>query len=266
MLKRLLLILALVAGQSAASQPLPVIEVYTPTVCLACIEWTEHLRQNGFTVKVTQTEDMDAVKRRLKVPKDLEAVPSATVAGYFIEGHVHADQIKELLTEKPKALGLAVPGLPLGAPGREFSSPTCETACTRYATCCNCCHNATRAGFSCLGCAFSDFCNFFTCMASAGHEHEKRSVPRSTDLFRRLTTCLLSARMKRRTRAGCSLTRHRQQALLAHAGCREHGHLAFQVEPAVCQQNAQKQAQRQDQLQKARQAGTRGLIYPRLSC
>ena len=50
--------------------------------------------------------------------------------GYFIEGHVHADQIKELLTEKPKALGLAVPGLPLGAPGREFSSPTCETACT----------------------------------------------------------------------------------------------------------------------------------------
>ena len=99
MLKRLLLILALVAGQSAASQPLPVIEVYTPTVCLACIEWTEHLRQNGFTVKVTQTEDMDTVKRRLKVPKDLEAVPSATVAGYFIEGHVHADQIKELLTE-----------------------------------------------------------------------------------------------------------------------------------------------------------------------
>ncbi len=130
MLKRLLLILALVAGQSAASQPLPVIEVYTPTVCLACIEWTEHLRQNGFTVKVTQTEDMDAVKRRLKVPKDLEAVPSAMVAGYFIEGHVHADQIKELLSEKPKALGLAVPGLPMGAPGREYSNPTCETACT----------------------------------------------------------------------------------------------------------------------------------------
>ena len=81
-------------------------------------------------MKVTQTDDMDAVKRRLKVPKDLEAVPTATVAGYFIEGHVHADQIKELLKEKPKALGLAVPGLPLGAPGREFSSPTCETACT----------------------------------------------------------------------------------------------------------------------------------------
>ena len=130
MLKRLLPLLAALAFNTASAQPLPVIEVYTPTVCLACIEWAEHLRQNGFTVKVTQTDDMEAVKRRLKVPRDLEAVPTGLVAGYFIEGHVHADQIKELLAEKPKALGLAVPGLPLGAPGREFSSPTCETACT----------------------------------------------------------------------------------------------------------------------------------------
>lgn len=130
MLKRLALLLALLCTLAGAAQPLPVIEVYTPTVCLACIEWAEHLRQNGFTVKVTQTDDMEAVKRRLKVPRDLEAIPTGVVAGYFIEGHVHADQIKELLNEKPKALGLAVPGLPLGAPGREFSSPTCETACT----------------------------------------------------------------------------------------------------------------------------------------
>lgn len=130
MLKRLACILGLLAGNAQAAEALPVVEVFMPTVCLACIDWAEHLRQNGFTVKVTQTDEMDAVKRRLKVPKDLEAVPSARVAGYFIEGHVHADQIKELLAEKPKALGLAVPGLPLGAPGRQFSSPTCETACT----------------------------------------------------------------------------------------------------------------------------------------
>ena len=111
MLKRALLLtglLALTLGKAGATTPLPAIEVYMPTVCLACIEWAEHLRQNGFTVKVTQTDEMDAVKRRLKVPKDLEAIPTATVAGYFIEGHVHADPIKELLTEKPKALGLPV--------------------------------------------------------------------------------------------------------------------------------------------------------------
>lgn len=134
MLKRALVLIAALlvssAHAAAPATPLPTIEIYMPTVCLACIDWAEHLRQNGFTVKVTQTDDMEAVKRRLKVPKDLEAVPSARVAGYFIEGHVHADQIKELLGEKPKALGLAVPGLPLGAPGREYSSPTCETGCT----------------------------------------------------------------------------------------------------------------------------------------
>ncbi len=130
MLKRLACLLWLGVSLPTFAVDLPVIEVFMPKVCLACIDWADHLRQNGFTVRVTQTDEMEAVKRRLKVPQALEAIPSAQVAGYFIEGHVHADQIKELLTEKPKALGLAVPGLPLGAPGREYSNPTCETACT----------------------------------------------------------------------------------------------------------------------------------------
>jgi hypothetical protein len=124
----LLLLTGSARGEGIA---LPPVEVFMPTVCLACIDWAEHLRQAGFTVTVTQTDDMAAVKRRLKVPKELEAVPSGRVAGYFIEGHVHADQIKELLRERPAALGLAVPGLPLGAPGREYSNPTCDTACTQ---------------------------------------------------------------------------------------------------------------------------------------
>jgi hypothetical protein len=132
MLKAAALLLSLVVG-SANAEPtaqLPSVEVFTPPVCLTCIEWAEHLRQNGFPVKVTAMADMDALKRRLKVPKDMESVPSALVAGYFIEGHVPAEDIKQLLIEKPPALGLAVPGLPQGAPGREFSNPTCETACT----------------------------------------------------------------------------------------------------------------------------------------
>ncbi|MDP3539892.1 MAG: DUF411 domain-containing protein [Azonexus sp.] len=131
MLKRVwLLPLALVAGLAGADDNLPPVILFTPTVCLACIDYAEHLRKNGFTVVVKADDDMAAVKRRLKVPKHLEAEPSAAVAGYFVEGHVPADDIKELLREKRPARGLAVPGLPLGAPGREFSSPTCDTACT----------------------------------------------------------------------------------------------------------------------------------------
>jgi hypothetical protein len=52
------------------------------------------------------------------------------VGNYFVEGHVPAEDIKLLLKEKPMARGLAVPGLPRGAPGREQSNPFCETACT----------------------------------------------------------------------------------------------------------------------------------------
>ncbi|WP_265948465.1 DUF411 domain-containing protein [Dechloromonas sp. A34] len=131
MLKRLaLLALLLTTFHAGAEESLPPLTLYTPTVCLACIDYAEHLRAAGFTVTVTATDNMAAVKRRLKVPKHLAAEPSAMVAGYFVEGHVPADDIKELLREKRKARGLAVPGLPLGAPGREYSNPTCDTACT----------------------------------------------------------------------------------------------------------------------------------------
>lgn len=131
MLKTLAMLPFLVlVGGVFAEESLPPVVLYSPTVCLACVDYADHLRNNGFKVTVHPTADMAAVKRRLNVPKHLEAEPSAVVGGYFIEGHVPADDIKELLREKRKARGLAVPGLPLGAPGREYSNPTCDTACT----------------------------------------------------------------------------------------------------------------------------------------
>lgn len=129
MLSRLLPLL-LLAGTATAAESLPPVTLYTPPVCLACIDYAEHLRNNGFTVTIKASDDMAAVKRRLKVPKHLHAEPTATLGRYFVEGHVPAEDIKELLRDKRPARGLAVPGLPLGAPGREFSSPTCDTACT----------------------------------------------------------------------------------------------------------------------------------------
>jgi hypothetical protein len=134
MLKKLLLtVLALLPlqGVQAAEEKLPPVEVFVPGLCLACLDWADHLRQNGFSsVTVKEVADMAALKKRLKVPADLESVHTAVVAGYFVEGHVPAEDIKELLKEKPKARGIAVPGLPRGAPGREFSMPSCETGCT----------------------------------------------------------------------------------------------------------------------------------------
>lgn len=131
MLKPLLLVAGLALQGAAAAETPPTVEVHLPRVCLACIDWSEHLIKSGFTVKLKSTDDMAAVKRRLKVPADIESVHTAQVGGYFIEGHVPAEDIKLLLEEKPKARGLAVPGLPMGAPGREATGTdaSCESGC-----------------------------------------------------------------------------------------------------------------------------------------
>jgi hypothetical protein len=126
-----LLVVALLPRQALAeSTGLPPVKVFVPKVCLACIEWAEHLRQNGFEVTLDDSRDMAAVKRRHSIGAELEARHTAEVGGYFIEGHVPADDIKQLLQEKPAARGLAVPGGPRGAPGLDVLTGTgCESGC-----------------------------------------------------------------------------------------------------------------------------------------
>lgn len=131
---KLILVSVLAAAMPALAETLPPVEVFVPRPCLSCIEWAEHLRQNGFKVTLKEADDMAAVKRRFKVPADVASRMTARVAGYFIEGHVPAEDIKQLLKEKPKARGLAVPGLPMGAPGYEATGAdgSCESGCTIF--------------------------------------------------------------------------------------------------------------------------------------
>ena len=131
-MKRLLgaLLMSLSTALAQAADKMPVLEIYMPTPCLACIDWGAYLAERGFKVVYKESADMAAVKKRLKVPKALESVHTAVVGGYFVEGHAYAEDIQELLRDRPKARGIAVPGLPIGAPGREYSNPPCETACT----------------------------------------------------------------------------------------------------------------------------------------
>lgn len=121
----------LISGFGSAAEPQqPSIEIFMPSPCLSCIDWGAYLADNGFKVIYKETRDMAGIKKRLKVPKELESTHTALINGYFVEGHVHAEDIHELLKEKPKARGISVPGLPRGAPGRELSNPSCETGCT----------------------------------------------------------------------------------------------------------------------------------------
>jgi hypothetical protein len=78
-----------------------------------------HLRENGFTVTEKNETDVAPVKRRLGVPTALDSCHTGLIDGYVIEGHVPADLIDRLLRERPKIVGLAVPGMPVGSPGME---------------------------------------------------------------------------------------------------------------------------------------------------
>ena len=94
------------------------IEVWKSPSCGCCAEWVKHLRDNGFSVRVNDVGN-NAARVRLGIPAKLGSCHTAQVSGYAIEGHVPAADIKRLLSERPDAIGLAVPGMPVGSPGME---------------------------------------------------------------------------------------------------------------------------------------------------
>ena len=102
-----------------SQSPGPLVTVFKTPTCSCCGKWVEHLRTNGFTVKVQEVNSTAASERQYRVPRDMESCHTAVVDGYTIEGHVPATEIKRLLNERPKLVGLAVPGMPLGSPGME---------------------------------------------------------------------------------------------------------------------------------------------------
>jgi hypothetical protein len=112
------LALGLVSSLNVRAAPLTV-DVYKSPTCGCCGNWVGHLRASGFAVDVKEVPDADAWRAKAGVPARFASCHTAFVAGYVIEGHVPAAEIRRLLVERPNALGLAVPGMPAGAPGMD---------------------------------------------------------------------------------------------------------------------------------------------------
>ena len=91
--------------------------VYKSPTCGCCAKWVDHVKAAGFKTVVHEDEDMDSVKDALGVPRDMRSCHTAQVDKYLIEGHVPAEDITNLLARKPKAAGLAAPGMPASSPG-----------------------------------------------------------------------------------------------------------------------------------------------------
>lgn len=100
------------------NQPQPNVEVWKDPNCGCCEDWVSHMRANGFTVQVHNSGNT-AARARLGVPNALGSCHTAQVGGYALEGHVPAHDIHRLLMERPNAIGLAVPGMPIGSPGMD---------------------------------------------------------------------------------------------------------------------------------------------------
>ncbi len=104
---------------NAFTAELKQIEVYKSPTCGCCKDWITHLQHNGFKVTAHDTLDMQTVKQQHGVAAQFQSCHTAIIDGYVIEGHVPANDIKRLLREHPMVQGLAVPGMPQGAPGME---------------------------------------------------------------------------------------------------------------------------------------------------
>ena len=98
-------------------------EVWKDANCGCCSQWIKHLEANGIKAKSSNVEPdaMGKLKLQFGIKPKLASCHTARIGGYTVEGHVPAADIKRLLTERPEAVGLTVPGMPLGSPGMEVA-------------------------------------------------------------------------------------------------------------------------------------------------
>ena len=114
--------LALAGGKSPwaaipGSAADPTMTIYMSPTCGCCANWVDHVKAAGFTTVVHEEQDMDIVKESLGIPREMRSCHTAQVDKYLVEGHVPAEDIRKLLARRPKAAGLAAPGMPASSPG-----------------------------------------------------------------------------------------------------------------------------------------------------
>lgn len=121
-----LALLALPLAAPTAFAAVPQVQVWKDPACGCCQDWVKHLNAHRIATRVHDSGNVQA-RARLGIPERLGschtgwiAVPGANVpGGYAIEGHVPARAIHRLLADRPNAIGLAVPGMPIGSPGMD---------------------------------------------------------------------------------------------------------------------------------------------------
>jgi hypothetical protein len=102
----------------AVAQPIRV-TLYKDPNCPCCEGHAAYLDQNGFSVEITPAADLLAKFREAQVPPELNGCHLIMIDGYAVVGHVPVEPIRRLLAERPKIIGISIPGMPVGLPGME---------------------------------------------------------------------------------------------------------------------------------------------------
>ena len=114
--------LSLWQGIALAHSEHNLVSVWKTPHCGCCKAWIVHLQAHGFKVIAADVPDTAPIRKDLKMPSALGSCHTAMLEDYVIEGHVPAREMKRLLSERPTAIGLTVPAMPIGSPGMEMGS------------------------------------------------------------------------------------------------------------------------------------------------
>ena len=108
------------AARASAATPV----FYRNRGCGCCLAWTERMAEAGLPVMMEDHADLAGLSAKLGIPPGLEGCHVGEIGGYVISGHVPPGDVMRLLSEKPEARGLLVPGMPVGSPGMEMGDRT----------------------------------------------------------------------------------------------------------------------------------------------
>ena len=101
-----------------------VLNVYKSETCGCCVGWINHMDENNYHSTVFHPTDLNKVKEELGIKPEWASCHTAvTNEGFLFEGHIPAKFIDLFLANPPEnALGLTVPGMPIGGPGMEMGN------------------------------------------------------------------------------------------------------------------------------------------------
>ena len=109
------LLMALLSTQAFAAQTM--VTLYKNLQCTCCEAYVKFLEEQGFKVEVKPVRDLHAIDQKAGVPEALEGCHTSFIDGYVVIGHVPIDAIRKLLAERPKIVGISIPGMPANLPG-----------------------------------------------------------------------------------------------------------------------------------------------------